>query len=214
MLNLLKIKNVYYLPVIIGLYITYSIIYNHIFISETIWLQWYDGILNQTQIQETISFVKKWEWSIVLLNVSLIFIKITFVAVFLYLGLFFFLNRDNAYKVSFNVALKSEILYVVYLFLRLLWYTFVHAPESLEEMQIMPLSLMIFFDPETIEAWLIYPLNTLNLFEILYIWMLSASMSVAVQINFRKAFELVFVSYGTGLLLLMATQMFLILNNT
>jgi hypothetical protein len=212
--QLFKIKNIYFSILIIGLYIVLNIIYNHVFLTETFFSQWYEGILTRTQIQENFAFVRKWEWAMVLLNALLIIIRITCVAVCLYLGLFFFSNQNHKYNISFNIALKAEIVFVVYAIVRLVWFRFINMPESPEEMQVAPLSLMYFFDPFFIEPWLIYPLNTLNVFEVLYFLMLSALMAVAVQIKFRKAFELVFVSYGAGLLLLMVAQMFLILNNT
>jgi len=174
----------------------------------------YEGIFTRTQIIESINFVKKWEWGIIAFNVFFIFIKIACVALCLYIGLFFFSNQNNSYQISFNVALKSEIVFVAYYIVRLLWYTFIHIPDSLEEMQVMPFSVMSFFDPSITETWLIYPLNTLNIFEVLYVLMLSSFLTVAIQIKFRNAFELVFVSYGAGLLLLMVAQMFLILTNT
>ena len=103
---------------------------------------------------------------------------------------------------------------MVYAIIRMFWFGLIRVPESQIEMQVMPLSLMRFFDPSTIEPWLIYPLNTMNIFEVLYFLMLSSLMAEAIQIKFRKAFDLVFVSYGSGLLLLMVVQMFLILNNS
>ena len=182
--------------------------------SETILSQWYEGILAQTQIYDTLTLIKKWEWGIILLNVLIVFIRITCIASCLYLGLFFFFNQNEAFKISFNVALKAEIVFILYSVVRILWFGVLRIPESFEELQVMPLSLMCFFNPMTLESWLIYPLNTLNVFEVLYIWMLSALMAVAIQTKFRKAFDLVFVSYGAGLLLLMVAQMFLILNNS
>lgn len=214
MVHTLKIRKFYYSILIIVLYVIVCFINNHIFINETILSQWYDDILTRVQIKEILSHIKKWEWCVIIFSILIIFIKIICVAVCLYLGLFFFSNQSQAYKISFNIALKSEIVIVIYSFIRLLWFGIIHIPDSLEELQVMPFSLMCFFDPTTIEPWLIYPLNTFNVFEVIYILMLSALMAVAIQVKFRKAFELVFVSYGAGLLLLMVAQMFLILNNT
>ena len=213
MLYVLKIRYFFYSIFIIGLYLVVSVISNHFFLTETYFSQWYEGILSQKQVHDVLAFAKKWEWGIFLINILLIFIKISCVSVCLYLGLFFFSNHKNAFNIVFNVALKAEFVFVAYSFVRLLWYILVHKPESFEELQVMPLSLMHFFDPITIEPWLIFPLNTLNIFEILYVLMLSALMAKAIQVKFRKAFDLVFVSYGSGLLLLIVVQMFLILNN-
>ena len=213
MYRFFKINTFYYSLLLIGLYIIISIIYNYAFVTETYLSQLYEGILSKTQILESIYFAKKWEWGIVLLNVVFVFIKIIFVAICLYLGLFFF-NKNYPFKISFNIALKAEIIFVLYAIVRLVWISFIHTPEAIEEMQIMPLSLMHFFDPAKIDSWLVYPLNTINIFEVIYIWMLSALMAVAIKTNFRKAFDLVFVSYGAGLLLLIVVQMFFILNNS
>ena len=217
MQKILDLKKINSLLLIVAIYVILSLISNYIFVSYTILSQWYEGILTQTQIHETVTIAKKWEWGIILLNVLIVFIRISFVSSCLYLGLFFFFekyNSFNSYKISFNVALKAEIVLLLYSIVRLLWFGIIHIPESPEEMNVMPLSLMHFFDPATIEPWLIYPLNTFNVFEVFYVWMLSALMAVAIQTKFRKAFEIVFVSYGAGLLLLMVAQMFLILNNT
>jgi hypothetical protein len=182
--------------------------------SETFLLKWYEGIATTAQIQELLSMVKKLEWGIVLFNVLIVFSKITYVTLCLYLGLFFFSNQNNSYKISFNIALKAEIIFVLCNIVRLLWNGVIRIPESIEEFQVTPLSLMCFFDPTIIEPWLSYSLNTFNIFEVFYILILSALMAVAIQVKFRKAFEIVFISYGFGLLLLITTQMFLILYNT
>ena len=213
MLRLLKIKISYYSFFIVGLYVILTIIYNHIFFTEIYFSQWYEGILTQTQLQEAVSMLNKWEWGIIAMNIFMVFVKIVLVAACLYLGSFFLSNKIN-YKDIYNIVLKSEIICLVCYVVRLLWFQFVHPPESVEALQVMPLSMMSFFDTSIIEPWLIYPLNTMNIFEVLYFVMLSALMAEAIQIKFRKAFDLVFVSYGAGLLLLIVVQMFLILNNS
>ena len=214
MSNWLKIRILYYLLFIFCLYVVVNIAFNYIILSESFISQWYEGIITQMQIQEAISFLKKWEWTMILINIIIVFIKILSVSGCIYIGILFFLNKEYTYKISFNIALKAEIVFVFFVIIRLLWLRFVNIPESLEEINICPLSLMQFFDIAKIEPWLLYPLNTFNVFEVLYVWMLSSLMAVALQVKFRKAFEIVFVSYGAGLLLLIVTQMFLILNNT
>ena len=214
MLGLYKINSYYYAMIIIGLCAITHITYIHIFVSESFYAQWYEGVLTQTQILESISRFRTYEWLFVLLNVLFIFIKIALVAVCLFLGMFFFSNQSHTYKTAFKIALKAEIVFVIQFMVRLLWMLFIKTPEIVEDMRVMPLSLMSFFDPVTIEPWLKYSLNTLNVFEVIYIWMLSALTAGALQTRFRQAFKPVMVSYGAGLALLMATNMFLILNNS
>ena len=214
MLQLYKIKIVYFSILIMCLYTILCLIYNYVFLSETLFLQWFEGVMTQEQILSTISFFKKWEWGSILINILIIFIKITYVASCIFLGLFFYFEQHDAFKISFNIALKAEIVFVFYLIVRIIWFGVINIPESLEAIQVWPLSLMSFFDPNTTDQWLIYPLNTLNIFEVLYMLMLSALLATAIKIKFRKAFDLVFVSYSAGILLLIVAQMFFILNNS
>jgi len=214
MIRFYKLRNKYYSIFIICLYVILIIIYNSLFFSENLFSQLYEGILTKKQIHASISLVKKWEWALILMNLLVVFLRISFVASFLYLGIFFFSNQSKVFNIALNCALKAEIVFVINAIFRLFWFVLLNTPESPDRMQVMPLSLMHFFDPTVIEPWLIYPLNTLNVFEVIYFWMLSALLAVAIQVKLRKAFEIVFSSYGAGLLLLMVVQMFLIMNNS
>jgi hypothetical protein len=214
MKQLLKINNPVFIISIAVLYIAFCLIYNHLFLTEGILSQWYEGLLNMSQIQESIASARKWEWAIIFFNILYVFIRVSCVAGCLYLGLFFLAEGHHTYSTTLNIALKTEIVCLTYSVLRLCWYQFIEMPESMEAFQVMPLSLMCFFDPLVIEPWLIYPLNTLNLFEIFYVLLLAGLMATAVKTKFGKALELVFISYGSGILLVMVTQMFIILNNS
>ena len=75
MYRFLKINTFYYSIIIIGLYIIISIINNYTFVTETYLSQLYEGVLSKTQILKSISFIKKWEWGLILLNVVFILIK-------------------------------------------------------------------------------------------------------------------------------------------
>jgi hypothetical protein len=181
-------------------------------ITEPYINQLYENIFTKEKLNAFYQTIKKWEWLSISINLALFVIKILFVSICLYCGLFLLSDYNKPYNICFNIAIKSEFVFVIYVLYKILQYHIGKLPESIEELQVMPLSLMTFFDPALIEPWLIYPLNTLNLFEVLYVLMLSALMAVAIQVKFGKAFDLVFVSYGAGLLLMMVAQMFLILN--
>ena len=210
--KVLDINKIYY-SIFIGVAcIIIGIIFNSLFVTEVTYSQWYDGIMTRSQIQDTVAYLKKWEIGVALLNVLFVFIKMAGVAMCLYLGVFLFASQNTSFTTFFNITLKGEIVFIVYSIVRIFWYRFVHMPESIEALQVLPLSLMNFFDPAVIEPWLIYPLSTLNLFEVFYVFTLSGLMMTAMAIKFKKALELVFVSYGAGLLLLMIVQMFVILN--
>lgn len=80
--------------------------------------------------------------------------------------------------------------------------------------QFYPLSYINFLDIENIEPWLIYPLQTINLFEIAYFFVLVYGVHKLLKNNYWKSFEITAASYGTGLVIWLGLVMFLTLNLT
>lgn len=54
-----------------------------------------------------------------------------------------------------------------------------------------------------------YPLQTLNVFELVYWLLLAKGVSEALNRDFTRSFELVMASYGSALVLWIVTVMFL-----
>jgi len=80
--------------------------------------------------------------------------------------------------------------------------------------QYYPLSYINFLDLSKLQPWLIYPLQTINLFEVAYFFVLVYGLWKLLKNNYWKSFEIVAVSYGTGLFIWIGFVMFLILNLT
>ena len=78
--------------------------------------------------------------------------------------------------------------------------------------QYYPLSYINFLDLEKIQPWLIYPLKTINLFEIAYFFVLVYGLWKLLKNKFSKSLEIVAVSYGSGLVIWLGLVMFLTLN--
>ncbi len=80
------------------------------------------------------------------------------------------------YKVEYancwSVALVAEFIFVLPELIKIAWFIVVNSdPSYYEVQQFYPLSLLNFFDPETLDKRYIYPLKGLNVFEIIY-WVL------------------------------------------
>lgn len=74
-----------------------------------------------------------------------------------------------------------------------------------------PFSILSFFGSENVVSWLHYPLQTLNLFLVLYVVLISWLLSKQWKPNFVESLNIVIPSYGIGLLLWMALVVFLTL---
>lgn len=106
------------------------------------------------------------------LTIPIIYLwKLTIIAFIIWVGCFMF-----GYKVEYancwSVALVAEFIFVLPELIKIAWFIVVNSdPSYYEVQQFYPLSLLNFFDPETLDKRYIYPLKGLNVFEIIY-WVL------------------------------------------
>jgi hypothetical protein len=70
------------------------------------------------------------------------------------------------------------------------------------------------FDVKSLAIWQIYPLQLLNVFEMVYWGLLAYWLKRLLNITLTKSMEMVIASYGTGLLLWVVFVTFLSLNAT
>lgn len=135
------------------------------------------------------------------LSVPLILaVKTTLVAFCLLTGLLL-TSRNLAFTTLFRIVIFAESAFVAGTLLRLLLLAFFHNIESLGQyISFAPLSLYSLFSPSSIPAWLSYPLQTLDLFQVGYIFLLTVGLRYYLGEPFKKMLWLVLGSYGTGLL--------------
>ncbi len=176
----------------------------------------YSEQLAQQQIEELLETQKKWAWVGYAIVPVIIVLRTSLVATCLSIGLFFY---DMEHKLKFNsffrVALMGEFVLVLVGFVKLGYFLFIKTTYTLQDIQqYYPLSYTNFLDLTKIEPWLIYPLQTINLFEIAYFFVLVVGLQKLVKNTFSKSVEMVAVSYGSGLLIWMGLDMFLTLNFT
>jgi hypothetical protein len=61
-------------------------------------------------------------------------------------------------------------------------------------------SVLVFIDKEKVPGWLYYPMQCINLSEILYIFLLSFGLTQVLNIKYLKSTKFVGLYYGLGLL--------------
>lgn len=181
----------------------------YLLISDNLYFNTFAEQLTYEQIESLINQGKKWAWVSYAVLPVLTLVKLTLVASCLSIGLYFFTNRFS-FKSAFDVVLEAEFVFLIPILLKIIWFALFQTDYSLQDLQFFfPLSALNFFDYTTVQPWLIYPLQLLNLFEILYWVVLAKGISQLIERDFAKSFELVLASYGTGLLLWVAVIMFI-----
>lgn len=107
----------------------------------------------------------------------------------------------------------GEFLLALVGFSKFLYFYFIKIDFTLLELkQFYPFSYTNLLDLSNIEPWLIYPLQTINLFEIGYFFVLVYGLHKLINNKYAKSFEIVAISYGAGLAIWLGLVMFLTLN--
>ena len=182
---------------------------NHLLVSDTLYFNNFAEQLTYEQIENIILRNKEWGWSGYILLPLLILVKITLVASCISIGIIF-LTINLPFRQIFRLVLEAEFIFLLPMLLKILWFLFIQTNYNLQDLQYFyPLSALHFFDYNTLQPWLLYPIQLLNVFEVLYWIVLSRGISKIIQRDLDKSFEVVLASYGTGLLFWVAVVMFI-----
>lgn len=191
--------------------IVWVVIYltKYLLVSDTLY---YNSLIEQLSFEQISTIIEqgeKWQWVSYALVPVILIIKITFVSICLSIGVYVVHNNFN-FKEIFGTVLQAEFIFIIPSFLKVIWFSFFEIHYTIADMQLFyPFSLLNIFDPLSIETWLVYPLQTLNIFELIYWFLLAQGLTRIINRNLTKSFEVVIAGYGTGLTLWVVIIMFL-----
>ena len=152
----------------------------------------------------------KYRWLTFLIPVVTLFIRISLVALCLFLGNFFN-NRQQKirYSAFWNIALKSDVILILFSVIIGIVALRYGAEQVSEVARYSSFAFLV--DSNITEQWLLVPIAALNIFEVCY-WFFMAKM-VAVQTGggYWNSFKFVLSTYGVGYLFYIVFLMFLLL---
>lgn len=168
--------------------------------------------LGKEQVLEILSLQKKWEWVGYLFAPIFILIKTILIATVLYIGIAFS-NAKITFKSIFNKVVQAEFIFLLVPIFKIIWFYFFQVNYKLEDIQyFFPFSAINIIGYEGLEPWFIYPLQTLNLFELAYIIYLAYQIGTLTKTNPDTGLKIVAFSYVPALLLWVTVVMFFTLN--
>jgi hypothetical protein len=121
--------------------------------------------------------------------------KFTVIAFVIWVGCFLFGYRVT-YSQCWGVVIGAEFIFLVPEVLKIVWFMAVETDPTYNDIRAFyPLSLMHFFDYNTIDKKWAYPLRALNLFEIFYWFLLVAGIHHYAQKEKKVVWFIVASSY-------------------
>lgn len=211
----LKIFNIdikYYFALIVLLNVLANILLYEYIIKDEHYYRAFGEQVSLSRIDKLLVFIHKWYWVEYILNPIFVLIKICFVAVCLKTGVIL-LNLDVSFKQLLRIPIIAEIIFVIALFVKIFWLLFHSENLTLEYINYFyPLSFQNLVMIKDIPQYLIYPLQLINIFELLYWIGLAFLIKAYTNFSFDKSLGFVARTYGVGLLAWVVFVVFLSIN--
>lgn len=172
----------------------------------------YDSLINQisyNRITELLDQGKKWRWVPYIFLPLLITLKIVIVLICFSIGALL-ANIQLSLRQIFSVCIISEFIFLIPAIIKLLWFLFIKTDYTLQDLHFFsPLSMISLFNPTELDPWLVYPIQLLNVFELLYWIALAWQLQEVLEKPFAESFGFVAKTYGVGLAVWVVVVMFL-----
>ncbi|TAE31991.1 MAG: hypothetical protein EAZ91_05930 [Cytophagales bacterium] len=187
---------------------------NWLLVSDTLYFNAYAEQLSYEQIQGLLQQGERYQWIGYVLVPVVYLLKLTLVGSCLSLCLYLWRGQFQ-FGACFRVAAVAETVFWLSALGKVLWFLLVQTDYNLQDLQyFFPLSALNLFDHQTLDPWLVYPLQLLNVFEMLYWLMLAYGLVSVAGVSFERGIGMVASSYGAGLLLWVVLVMFLTVSLT
>jgi len=182
-----------------------------VLINEIVFYNTYSEQLTYDRSLKLFDDLKRISWISYAFTPIMLLIKFSLVSLVLYIGIVFCNFHDKVSLSSvFKVVIASEIVFVCAGFVKFLWFYLFAGNYDLNDMGFFyPLSLINFFKTSDVNRFWIFPLQTANLFHLVYLFAVSYGLANICNIKKPDSDKIVLFSYLPALVLWVALLMFL-----
>lgn len=175
-------------------YILVLAVTEYVLVDEDLFYNSYSHILNDNEISSLIGVENDRRWIYYLTAVMFFFIKFLILTFFI-LSVAFFYDRDFKFRSVYLSFIESEFLFIIPLLIKMLWFLFIDTSFTIQDISLFyPFSLHNLFSFEH-HPQFTYVLQTLNLFELAYLFILAERFTSHLEISYSTAIKHVFAGY-------------------
>lgn len=168
--------------------------------------------LSLNKVQELIDFRNNWNWVNYVLLPFILISKLSLISLWILSGSIL-VNLRVSFKEVFRVVLVAEFIWLIPSFISFIWLGIISSSFTLQSIQyFQPLSLLRFFHAPSLESWIIFPLKSINLFELVYTILLAIGIMRVINSSFSKALKFILPVYGSALVTWIIFVTFLSIN--
>ena len=213
MLNQLKAYPMLWLFIFYCIYLS-SITYlaQSFLFTENVIYNSYGEQLSYDRIEEIVDGQNRYAWVGYAILPFLSAVKFFLVACCLLAGAVFF-DIKLKFGQAFKVAILADAIFVLPFLIKIFWFLLIQTDYTLQDLQMFsPLSILNLLDAKNIDALWLYPLQLLNVFELLYVLSLGFWVYKFGAEIYEKVLNMVLSCYLPALFVWIVLVMFVTLN--
>lgn len=177
-------------------------------------LEYYGSEYSLDQLSNVLNLQRKW-FFVGLAFIPLIYVfKLLCISSIIFIGILFLNIKSIPFVTVLRIVIFSYMIFLIPTLIQLVWFTF-NYNYTLEDVQyFLPGSMLNIFDPKLLAPWLIYPIQSLNIWELAFWVALAVGLKKYLDGDFYRSMSLVAGTYGSGLVIWVVFVAFLTLNFT
>lgn len=183
----------------------------NILVNETVFFNTYSEQMTYDRSMELFQRIRELSWATYLFYPLILIVKFSVLSLVIYTG-FFLSNQQDEVTLGmiFTTVVASEVIIVIASLTKFLWFAFFAGNYTLNDMNFFyPLSLINLFRQNEVAAYWVYPLQSVNLFQMAYILMLAIGIGKVSSVKREKADIIILLTYVSALILWIAFIMFI-----
>lgn len=189
-----------------------TLVGNYTLLTDELYFDFFGEKLAYDRIVDIIDASKEWRWVNYIIQPVFYLLKFFLVSSCLATGALLS-GMTISFKDLFRITMMAELVFFIPPIIKIFWFGIFHVDYTLQDLQFFsPLSVLSYINRESVEVWLLYPLQLLNLFELAHWLLLAYGLYELTRERYSKMLGLVAASYGTGLLLWVVFIVFLTIN--
>jgi len=183
----------------------------NLLINEVVFYNAYSEQLTYDRSLKLFEDLKNLSWISYVFTPVMLLIKFSIISFVIYIGLVFYNIQDKiSLGVVFKIIIASEIVFVLAGIIKFIWFYLFAGNYDLNDLGFFyPLSLINFFSRGELNKIWVFPFQTVNLFHLFYIILISFGLNKVCLIAERDSDKIVLLSYVPALFLWVVLIMFL-----
>ena len=182
-----------------------------VLINETVFYNTYSEQLTYDRAIKLFEKMNDISWMSYAFTPVILLIKFSLISLVLYTGVVFCnLQGKISLGFVFKIVIASEVIFIIAGFIKFFWFYLFAGNYDLNDLGFFyPLSLINLFNKSEVSNLWKYPLQTVNLFHLVYILLLAYGFSNSNKMNRKESEKIVLLSYLPTLILWVVLVMFI-----